>query len=337
MREPVSSAERLVLTLRFLASGDLQQSLCFSFRISRAAICTILSKTCEKFWEVLALSYIRAQSIVLEWKKISNKCFDMGDVPHCIDEIDDKHSSIKCPANSGSLYYNYKGFFSLVLLAICDAKYKFTLIGIGSYGSNNDCGILAKSLFDDIKMNLPSAEDLAGFPRNPLNYFLAGDEIFPLKAWLLRRHPGNLTNSQKVFNYRLSKSRHTIENTFGILASRWRIFRRPIKAKVENAQRNSLAAIGLHNYLQQTYNAYCCPTGFIYSENSNDSIKEGFWRDNIRSEGVAGLQEIENVRGSRYQQNALEQRKVLKDYFINESTISWQLEHVQNCGPVLQH
>ena len=70
-------------------------------------------------------------------------------------------------------------------------------------------------------MNLPFAEDLAGFSRNPLNYFLVGAEIFPLKAWLLRPYPGNLTNSQKVFNYRLSRSRCTIENTFGILASLW--------------------------------------------------------------------------------------------------------------------
>ena len=107
--------------------------------------------------------------------------------------------------------------------------------------------------------------------------------------------------------------------------------------KVENAQRYSPAAIGLHNYLQQTHNAYCCPSGFIDSENSNGSIKEGFWRDIIRCEGVAGLQEIGNVRGSRYQQSALEQREALKDYFMNESILSWQLEHVQSCGRALQH
>ena len=228
MGEPISPAERLVLTLRFLASGDWQQALCFSFRISRAAICTILSETCEKLWEVLSSSYVRAPSTVLEWKKISKEFFDMWDMPHCIGAIDGKHIAIECPANSGSLYYNYKGFFNLVLLAICDVKYTFTLVDIGSYGSNNDCGILAKSLigkkFDDIKTNLSSAEDLAGFSRNSLNYFLGGDEILPLKPWLLRPYPGNLTDSQKVFNYRLSRSRHTIENTFVILASRWQIF-----------------------------------------------------------------------------------------------------------------
>ena len=71
MREPISPAERLVLTRRFLASGDSQQSLYFSFRISRAAVCSILSETCEKLWEVLSSSYVRASSSVLEWKKIS--------------------------------------------------------------------------------------------------------------------------------------------------------------------------------------------------------------------------------------------------------------------------
>ena len=73
-------------------------------------------------------------------------------------------------------------------------------------------------------MNLQSAEDLVGFSRNPLNYFLVGYEIFPLKAWLLRPYPGNLTDSQKVFNYRLSRSQLRSKNTFGILASRWRTF-----------------------------------------------------------------------------------------------------------------
>ena len=75
-----------------------------------------------------------------------------------------------------TFYYNYKGFFSLVFLAVCEVKYTFILIDIGSYGSNNDCGILFKSLigkkFDDNKMNLPFAEDLPGFSGNPLNYFL---------------------------------------------------------------------------------------------------------------------------------------------------------------------
>ena len=110
MREPISPAERLVLTLRFLATGDSQQSLCFSFRISWAAICTILSETCEKIWQVLSSSYVRAPSTVLEWTKITKELFDIWDMPHCIGATDGKHIAVKCPAKSDSLHYNYKVF-----------------------------------------------------------------------------------------------------------------------------------------------------------------------------------------------------------------------------------
>ena len=47
------------------------------------------------------------------------------------------------------LYFTIiKDFFSMVLLALCDANYCFTLIDIGRYGSNNDSGVLAQSFFN---------------------------------------------------------------------------------------------------------------------------------------------------------------------------------------------
>lgn len=114
--------------------------------------------------------------------------FDIWDMPHCIGAIDGKYIAVECPANDGSIYCYYKSFLGLVFLAVCDAKYTFTLIYsyIGSDRSNNDCGSLASLLiwkkFDDNKMNLYFAENLAGFSSNPLNYFLVVDETLPPKS-----------------------------------------------------------------------------------------------------------------------------------------------------------
>ena len=53
---------------------------------------------------------------------------------------------MECPRKAGSAYFNYKNFYSIVLLAVCDAKYCFTFVDIGAYGSTNDASVLSETL-----------------------------------------------------------------------------------------------------------------------------------------------------------------------------------------------
>ncbi|XP_057310584.1 putative nuclease HARBI1 [Hydractinia symbiolongicarpus] len=128
------------------------------------------------------------------------------------------------PPNSGSLYYNYKGFYSIILLAVCDAKYNFILVDVGQYGSNNDCGVLSKShigmQLENQSLQIPPPTSLAGCKFDPLPYFLVGDEAFPLKKNMMRPYPGKLNEPERVYNYRLSRARRVIENAFGLLRAR---------------------------------------------------------------------------------------------------------------------
>jgi len=286
---------------------------------------------------VLSPSYLRPPRSPDDWIEISKGFENIWNMPNVLGAIDGKHIQIEAPANTGTLYHNYKGFFSIVLLAICDAKYCFTLVDIGQYGSNNDSGVLAKSeigkRFEENKMNLPAPRKVNSCSYDPLPYYLVGDEIFPLKDWMMRPYPGKLTEEQSVFNYRHSRARRVIENAFGILRSRWRIFSRPIKATVENVEIYVWAAICLHNYLRLTDNAMNTHAGFVDCNSKSGQIKEGEWRSDQGPVEDCCWRNLKKVRGSRPNSKSTEMRDALKDYTNSEEgSVDWQLRYVRSTG-----
>lgn len=220
------------------------------------------------------------------------------------------------------------------MMAICDSKYRFIYTDIGHYGRDNDASIFTQSelyrIMNTQQADIPESDELHG---KTTPYFFVGDEIFPLKPWLLKPYPGrNLTRTQAVYNYRFSRARRTIENAFGIMSARWRIFRRPIKASIDTIDLIANAAVCLHNYLLLTDTARYCPSGFVDSYNK-DGLVEGDWRAEVQ-DGSA-FDEM-RLRSTNHTADAKEVRDHICDY-VNSDTgaVSWQLDHVTSCGPRL--
>ena len=339
MRKAIGPAERLSLTLHYLAYGDSQQSNSFAYRIGRSAVSKIIRETCDAIWAVLHEEYLKPRSSSQEWKEIAHEFQRLWNFPHCVGAINGKHVAIQCPLNSGSLYHNYKGFFSIVLLAVCEAHYSFTSVDIGNYGSNNDSGVLSHSTMGQAleaeQLNLPKPETLEGWGDHNFPYFLIGDEAVALKQWMQRPISGReLPEDQRIFNYRLSRARRVIENPFGILAARWHIFHRPIQGSVGTVQSITQAAVCLHNYLRQTNNACYCPIGFVDNEDSTGQIRPGEWRRIVKEGCNGALRPLCRPRGSRYQQSAVAIRENLKEYVNSpEGALSWQWDYVRCKGP----
>ena len=78
-----------------------------------------MRETCDGIWLGLKDEYLKAPSSPEDWVKIAAEYFDEWNFPNCLGAIDGKHVDIDCPKDGGSAYYNYKGFHSIVLLAIC--------------------------------------------------------------------------------------------------------------------------------------------------------------------------------------------------------------------------
>lgn len=91
-------------------------------------------------------------------------------------------------------------------------------------------------------------------------------------------------------------ARRVIENTFGILTQRWRIFYRPIDALIETSENIVLCTVVFHNYIQKCEEDIpinerkYCPTGYVDTENKYGEVIPGNWRNNnsVRAVGRVG-------------------------------------------------
>ena len=191
------------------------------------------------------------------WSEIAEGFQDNWQFPNCLGALDGKHVHIFAPKKSGTMFFNYKKTFSVVLLALVDYRYCFVVVDIGSYGSNSDGGILKKcELGKKLAANtlqIPDDRPLPGFPEtDKVPYVIIGDEAFASGEHLMRPVPGNnLAHDERIYNYRLSRARRISENCFGILVARWRLYHRKIPLQPKNVDHVVKATCILHNMLQK--------------------------------------------------------------------------------------
>ena len=90
-REEIGPVERLTLTLRYLASGNDQQSLSFSYRIGKATVSNIIHETLTAIWSILKDRYLSPPENQADWLRISNEFETVWNLPHRVGAIDGKH------------------------------------------------------------------------------------------------------------------------------------------------------------------------------------------------------------------------------------------------------
>ncbi|KAH7949270.1 hypothetical protein HPB49_006933 [Dermacentor silvarum] len=277
LRKAIPPDHRLALAVRFLAAGETLRSSSFNFLAGRSTACMIIAEVCQAIWDILGPLYVKCPSSAVQWLKVSNIS-----------------KQLDC-ANIQILCYSIKS-----LLAISDASYRFLYVEIGHFGSESDGGVFARSKFQELivanQLGIPEDSEMGSIGMMP--YFFVGDEAFPLKTFMMRPYsrktlqPLLVTTAdsnqsfeekhqRRIFNYRLSRARRVVENAFGIMAQRWRILRRPFKAKDDNVNRIVCACVTLHNFLlheSPASRAAYCPPGTADCEDWQGQVTEGSWR-----------------------------------------------------------
>ncbi|CAI6343745.1 unnamed protein product [Macrosiphum euphorbiae] len=243
-----------------------------------------------------------------KWIEISKQYYLKTNFPNCLGAIDGKHIRCKNPNNSGSNFYNYKKFFSIILMAVVDSNLCFTAIDVGAYGKEGDSSVFkncpfGKKLYSN-QLNIPVPVCLPNVNDNPQPFVFIGDEAFALHINLLRPYPGRgLTLTRKVFNYRLSRARRMVECAFGVLANKWRILHTPIQVEPDFTDIIVKSCCMLHNFVR---------------------VRDGYNNDDAETHSLDDVEA--HATGSRSQGIAV--RDYFANYFMGPGAVPFQYNNM---------
>ncbi|XP_068250352.1 putative nuclease HARBI1 [Palaemon carinicauda] len=322
-RDPLEPGMKLALTLRHLASGNKYASMKFGWRVPHNTQSLVVREVCQAIIDEYLDEVLVCPSTPDGWRSIADKFFQRRNFPHTCGALDGKHVACRCPAKSGSQYFNYKGFYSIVLMALADADYKFIWADVGGTGSASDAQIYndceLKECAEDGTLGFPDPEPLPS-DNQDVPYFFIGDDAFALRS--TRMKPYNLrglTNEQRIFNYRISRARRVVENAFGILVNRFQILLSTMQHHPSTVRLIVKACLILHNLMRTRYPGLQNQQ-LDRAENENHDFVPGAWREG------RNLEDTQTASGpNTASKDGKKQRNLLK-HWVNSPTgaVPWQ-------------
>ena len=190
-------------------------------------------------------------------------------------------------------------------------------------GSESDGGIFANSDLAALLRRqmaigdvLPPSKTLPGSDEE-LPHFLVGDEAFPLQRHLMRPYAraslvGPEADAKRVFNYRLSRARRCVENAFGILAQRWRIYRGTLGCTPGKATKMVWATCALHNFLREREIRAAAAAGRGLAPLLDERV------------GAPALRDITRAGTNAHSREAARVRQVLTGHLNGAGSVPWQ-------------
>jgi hypothetical protein len=202
-------------------------------------------------------------------------------------------------------------------------------VDIGEAGRQSDGGVFGNSnigyCINNDKLPLPNSRPLDGsgtlFP-----YVFVAADAFTLRYNVVKPYAEtNLDVRKLIANYWISRARRIVENAFGILAARFRVFHRSIHSRIDTTEAVTKACVSLHNFLMagRQYDQNCyCPAGFSDYEINGRQVN-GEWRNIVQ--GDSNFKPLKNIGSDNYSKAAKHTRNSFENYFISSNgEIPWQ-------------
>ena len=160
--------------------------------------------------------------------------------------IDGSHLHMKCPPGCPKAmkqYHNFKSFYSIILIAQIDPKYRFIWASVGAPGNAHDSTLFqSTSLREKITAGSILPQSVLEIEGQAIPPLIFGDGALPMRTWIIKPYGDAILNKQECYlNYRLSRARRVTEDVFGKLKGRWRVLSKKCESNPETLKRLAIS------------------------------------------------------------------------------------------------
>ena len=321
MQLPLPVGLKLAVTLRHLATGNSYASLSYSFRVSKGSICIFVPQVCQAIIDTYKDEVMKCPRTPEAWRRVAAGFARRWQYYNCGGSLDGKHVRILKPKHAGSMFFNYKKFHSIVLMAVADANYKFLYVDVGAEGSAGDGGTWYRAtLHDAIEQDRCGFPDASPLPNDdtPIPFHLVADDAFAMRTWLMKPYSHHTqAHHEKIYNYRLSRARRVVENAFGLMQARLRVFGTTMLQIPKNAKTITMCGCVLHNLILERFPFAAVPVDY---EDGDNNLVLGAWRE--EADIMIGLQ---HPIAHNFNRQVKAMRDHLAHYYSSEAgAVPWQ-------------
>ncbi|XP_053382450.1 putative nuclease HARBI1 [Mercenaria mercenaria] len=236
--QALTPRQQILITLRFLATGNFMQVIGDTFGVDISTVSRVVRDVTDVLFG-LKDQFIKFPVTDHDRRRIMSGFYAIRGFPSVIGCIDGTHVKIISPGYPDeAAFVNRKHQHSINVQATCDHKGMFTSINACWPGSCHDSHILRVS-------NV--GRYLEAHHQDPERGYLLGDSGYPCRPFLLTPflQPGNETEER--YNRAHISTRNLVERTFGVWKRTFHVLHVEIRMKPQRVTRVTVACAVLHN------------------------------------------------------------------------------------------
>ncbi|KAG0423657.1 hypothetical protein HPB47_000581 [Ixodes persulcatus] len=144
MRETIAMEKRVGVALFKLCSTAEDRTVATLFGIGRSTVNELYREFCETVVAVLEPEWVK----LMTPKELPEHIREFQaalEFPQGVGALDGCQFAVSRPQENASDYHNYKGWYSIILLALVDHRYRFRYVNVGAPGRCHDAHVFRRS------------------------------------------------------------------------------------------------------------------------------------------------------------------------------------------------